>query len=123
VSTDITSLALNWMAAHGAPVVAGLLFLGAIGLPLPGTFLVIASGAFIRQSLLDGTYTPIFGYLGTIAGDAVLYSIGLLASRPIALRFGQTTAWKNALDLFERRGGIAIYLTRWCSPPSPSRSL
>jgi membrane-associated protein len=113
VSIDVTSLALNWMAAYGAPVVAGLLFLGAIGLPLPGTLLVIASGAFIRQSLLDGTYTPILGYLGTIAGDAALYAIGLIASRPIARRFGQTAAWKNALDLFERRGGIAIYLTRW----------
>jgi membrane-associated protein len=113
MNIDISSLALNWMATYGAPMVAGLLFLGGLGLPLPGTLIVIASGAFIRQSMLDAFSTPTLGYLGTIAGDAGLYSIGFFASHWIENRFGQTTAWKNARALFERRGGIAIFLTRW----------
>ena len=110
---DLTSLVLNWIASYGSPMVAGLLFLGGLGLPLPGTLIVIASGAFIRQSLLDAFSTPTLGYLGTIAGDAGLYSIGFFASHWIESRFGQTAAWKNARALFERRGGIAIFLTRW----------
>jgi membrane-associated protein len=110
---DLTSLALNWIATYGSPMVAGLLFLGGIGLPLPSTLIVIASGAFIRQSLLDIYSTPTFGYLGTIAGDVGLYGIGFFASHWIEGRFGQTTAWKSAHVLFERRGGIAIFLTRW----------
>jgi len=113
VSLDLTSLALNWVATYGAPVVAGLLFIGSLGLPLPGTLLVIASGAFIRQDLLDGVYTPLMGYLGTLAGDASLYAIGFFASGWIRQRFGQTPAWQNAHTLFEQRGGIAIFLTRW----------
>jgi len=113
MSTNITSLALGWIAAYGAPVVAGLLFLSGVGLPLPGTLLLIASGAFIRQNLLDLYYTPLLGYAGTIAGDASLYAIGFFASSWIVRRFGHTSAWDNAHALFERRGGIAIFLTRW----------
>jgi membrane protein DedA with SNARE-associated domain len=113
MSIDITSLALGWVAAYGAPMVAGLLFLGGLGLPLPGTLLVIASGAFIRLSLLDAYSTPALGYLGTIAGDASLYAVGYFARGWIQQRFGQTAAWKSAQALFERRGGITIFLTRW----------
>jgi membrane protein DedA with SNARE-associated domain len=113
MNIDISSLVLNWIATYGAPMVAGLLYLGGLGLPLPGTLLVIASGAFIRQSLLDAVSTPILGYLGTIAGDSSLYAIGFFASGWIEQRFGQTAAWKNAHALFEKRGGIAIFLTRW----------
>jgi membrane-associated protein len=110
---DLSSLVLGWMAAYGAPMVAGLLFLGGLGLPLPATLIVIASGAFIRQSLLDAYATPLLGYLGTIAGDGLLYGLGFFASHWLETRFGKTAAWKNAHVLFERRGGVGIYLTRW----------
>lgn len=112
-SIDLGSLALGWIAAYGAPMVAGILFLGGLGAPLPATLLVIASGAFIRQNLLDLYSTPILGYLGTIAGDSLLYCLGYLASSRIETRFGNTPAWKSARDLFDRRGGVAIFLTRW----------
>ena len=112
-SIDLSSLALSWMAAYGAPMVAGMLYLGGLGVPLPATLIVIAAGAFIRQNLLDAYSTPVFGYLGTIAGDASLYLVGYFASSWINQRFGQTAAWKNAHGLFERRGGVAIFLTRW----------
>jgi membrane-associated protein len=113
VNIDIVSLTLGWIADYGAPMVAGLLFLAGLGVPLPGTLLVIASGAFIRQNLLDGLSTPVLGYLGTIAGDSALYAIGHFANGWVETRFGQTAAWKNARGLFDRRGGTAIYLTRW----------
>ena len=113
MSVDFSSLALSWIAAYGAPMVAGLLYLGGLGIPVPATLLLIASGAFIRQNLLNAVSTPILGYIGTVAGDTSLYLIGFFASGWIETRFGQTTTWKNARELFDRRGGIAIYLTRW----------
>ncbi len=112
MSIDLTSLALGWIGSYGAPMVAGLLYFGALGIPLPGTLLVIASGAFIRQELLT-TSTPLIAYLGTIAGDASLYAVGFFARGWIETKFGQTAAWKNAAGLFERQGGLAIFLTRW----------
>ena len=110
---DFSSLVLNWIATYGAPMVAGMLFLGGLGVPLPATLIVIASGAFIRQNLLDSYSTPLLGYLGTIAGDVLLYGLGHFASGQIETRFGNTQTWKNARGLFDQRGGIAIFLTRW----------
>jgi len=110
---DFSSLVLGWIASYGAPVVAGMLFLGGLGVPLPATLIVIASGAFIRQNLLDSYSTPLLGYLGTIAGDVLLYGLGHFASGQIDARFGNTTTWKNARSLFDQRGGVAIFLTRW----------
>lgn len=110
---DLTTLILNWIASYGSPMVAGLLFLGGMGLPLPGTLIVIASGAFMRQSLLDTISTPLLGYLGTIGGDAALYAVGFFASSKIESRFGKTAAWQSAQALFVRHGGLAIFLTRW----------
>lgn len=113
MSIDFTSLALKWMVTYGSPIVAGLLFLGGLGIPVPATLIVIASGAFIRLSLLDAYSTPFLGYLGTILGDASVYAIGYFASGWIQGHFGQTAAWQNAHALFERHGGVAIYLSRW----------
>ncbi len=110
---DIASLALGWITTYGAPIVGGMLYFGALGIPLPATLIVIASGAFIRQNLLDLYLTPFFGYFATIFGDASLYGIGYFASSSIESRFGQTAAWKSARQLFDQRGGIAIFLTRW----------
>jgi membrane protein DedA with SNARE-associated domain len=113
MSIDLSSIVLGWMASYGAPMVAALLLFGGLGIPLPGTLIVIASGAFMRQNMLDVVYTPILGYLGTIGGDVLLYSLGYFASGWIETRFGQAPAWKRAHELFERRGGVAIFLTRW----------
>ncbi len=112
-TTDLTSLALNWVATYGAPMVAVLLLVGSLGVPLPGTLLVVACGAFIRQDLLDLTTTPLFGYAGTITGDLLLFAAGALFSRRIQARFGQTPAWASAHGFFTRRGGLAVFLTRW----------
>ena len=112
-SVDLSSLVLGWVAAYGAPMVAGMLFLGGLGIPLPSTLIVIACGAFIRQNLLDAYSTPILGYIGTVIGDLLLYALGYFASVRIQARFGNTSAWKNAHTLFEQRGGVAIFLTRW----------
>lgn len=114
---DLNQLLLAWMLSYGSPVVGGALLLGALGLPLPGTIIVIAAGAFIRQNLLDVYSTPLLALSGAVAGDIISYSIGRFARLWIQKRFGQAAAWKNAQAYFERRGGIAIYLTRWLVTP------
>ncbi len=112
-SVDLSTLVLDWVSTYGSPMVALLVMLGALGIPLPTTLLIIASGAFIRQDLLDIYSTPILGLTGSVAGDMLLFSVGRLASQSIEGRFGKTTTWQKARLLFEKRGGIAIFLTRW----------
>ncbi len=114
---DLNELVLTWVITYGSPMVAGVLFLGALGIPLPGTLLVIASGAFIRQGFMDIYTTPPFGLGGALAGDIIVYGLGRFARGWIQRRFGQSPAWQNAEAYFRRRGGIAIFLTRWLFTP------
>lgn len=114
---DLTTLALSWVTTYGAPMVALILLLGAMGVPVPTSLLVIASGAFIRQGFLDLYTTPILGLAGAVVGDTFVYGVGRFARGWITNRFGQMAAWKKAEASFQQRGGIAIYLTRWLLTP------
>ncbi|NPV77644.1 MAG: hypothetical protein HPY59_14890 [Anaerolineae bacterium] len=113
MTVDLAALALNWIATYGSPMVAALLLLGGLGLPLPGSLIVIASGAFIRQNLIDAYTTPLLGLFGTVTGDLGLYGIGYFTGTFIEKRYGQTNPWQKARKLFEQRGGITIFFTRW----------
>lgn len=115
--SNLEDLILNYMVSYGSPVVALALFLGALGIPVPGTLLVIASGAFVRQEVLSLYSTPLMGLLGAVAGDTVVYGVGRFASIWIEKRFGGSAGWKKARDYFDQRGGAAIYLTRWLVTP------
>lgn len=110
---DISTLLLSWITTYGAPMVAGILFLGALGLPLPGTLIVIASGAFVRQEFLNLYSAPLLGLLGTLGGDLCSYGIGRIAGSWVLGRFAGSPNWIKAREFLDRRGGMAIYLTRW----------
>lgn len=114
---NLNDLVLTWVITYGSPMVAAVLLLGALGLPMPGTLLVIAAGAFVRQGVLDLYTTPSLALLGALAGDAVVYGAGRFARGWIQRRFGQSTAWQKSEAYFKKRGGIAIYLTRWLLTP------
>lgn len=113
---DITATLLDWMLSYGAPVICGILFLSALGTPIPGTVIVIAAGAFIRQDLLSIYTIPLVGLAGSLMGDSVVFGVGRFASQSIEKRFAGKKSWENAKDSFERRGGAAIYLAHWFVP-------
>lgn len=114
---DWTSLVLEAIINYGAPMVCGILMVGAMGIPLPGTLVVIAAGAFMRQELLNIYTTPLLGLVGVVAGDTCVFGIGRFANQWIERRFGHSASWQKSQETFEQRGGIAIYLTRWLLTP------
>jgi membrane-associated protein len=115
--TDLNDLLLSYLIIYGSPMLAGALLLGALGIPVPGTLIVIAAGAFVRQGVLDIYSTPSLGLVGAVAGDTIVYGLGRFARVWIQKRFGQSAVWQKAEAYFRRRGGIAIYLTRWLFTP------
>ncbi len=114
---NLTEYFLTAIITFGAPALGIALLLGALGLPLPGTLLVLAAGAFVRQGVVDLTAAATLGLLGAALGDSASFTIGRFAKGWVQRRFGQSAAWKNAQNTFERRGGIAIYLTRFLLTP------
>jgi membrane protein DedA with SNARE-associated domain len=104
---------LTQVINHGAPLFGLILFLGALGIPLPASILLIAAGAFSQQGFLDWSSTAVFGLLGAVAGDVISFGIGVHAKNWVMKRIEGSSTWKNARDTFESRAGMAVYLTRF----------
>ncbi|HKZ71346.1 MAG TPA: VTT domain-containing protein [Anaerolineales bacterium] len=115
--SNLTDLFLTGMITYGAPALGFALLLGAAGLPLPGTFFLLAAGAFVRQGMIDGAAASGLGLLGTILGDSLGYAIGRFGKGWIQRRYGGSNVWQDAQSSFDRRGGLAIFLTRFMLTP------
>lgn len=114
---SLTDLVLTGVINYGAPAIGLALLLGALGLPLPGTLLVIAAGAFVRQGVLSGATAAGFGLLGVVLGDSASFMIGRFAREWVRRRFGGSMGWQKASETFARHGGLAVYLTRFLLTP------
>ncbi len=114
---NLSELFLTGMITYGPSALGLALLLGALGLPLPGTLFVLAAGAFIRQGVIDWGAALGFGLLGAVLGDSASYAMGRFAKGWVQRRFGQSSTWQTAQATFERRGGMAIYLTRFLLTP------
>jgi membrane protein DedA with SNARE-associated domain len=117
VSASLSELVLTGMLAYGAYALGLALLLGAVGLPLPGTLLLLATGAFVRQGYIDLPSALALGLAGVVLGDSVGYAVGWLAGTWAHRRYGDSSAWQSAVALVERRGWLAIYLTRFLLTP------
>ena len=115
--TTLTDLFLTWIVTYGASIFALALFLGALGVPVPGTLFVLAAGAFVRQEVLDMGSALLFGLLGVVIGDVISYGVGYFARGWLTRRFGGSATWQRAEASFQARGGIAVYLSRWLITP------
>ena len=115
--SDLSNSLLTWVVIYGPSMLALALLLGALGVPLPGTFLVLATGAFVRQGVLDLPTAFAWALVGAGLGDIISYNIGRFARGPILRRFGHMSTWQKAERNLKQKGGIAVYLTRWLITP------
>ncbi len=114
---DLSDSLLTYTVTYGSPMIFVVLLISAAGIPMPGTFLVLAAGAFVRQGVLD-VYTVVgFALVGAVLGDSLSYWMGRFARQFILQRFGEAPVWQKAEANLYLRGGIAIYLTRWLFTP------
>ncbi len=115
--SDLSDAVLAFIVSYGALAVGLIVLVAALGVPLPATIAVLASGAFIQQGVLDLYTTALVALAFVLLGDSLGYGIGHVLRGPIVSRYGQTTAWRSAETQFQRHGGLAIYLTRWLLTP------
>ena len=75
-ATSISDLALAALMTYG-PLALGLtLLLGAAGLPIPGSIVLLAAGAFARQGFIDWRLAFLAAVVGVVMGDTIAYFIG-----------------------------------------------
>jgi membrane-associated protein len=111
--SGVTSVLLTGLITNGAPLFGLALLIGAMGLPLPSTLLVVAAGAFGRQGALNSPSAALFGLVGAVCGDCLAYAVGRFAKGWVQRTFGGSKLWQKAQKAFSRHGGLAIYSTRF----------
>jgi len=114
---DLNTLMLAGMAAYGAWALGAATLVGALGLPLPTSMLLLAAGAFMRQGSLDLPTALILAALGAIAGDFASYLMGRFGGRLILGRVSHIKAWQQAQTTFARWGWLSIVLSRFMLTP------
>jgi membrane protein DedA with SNARE-associated domain len=104
---------LTQVINYGAPILGLIVFIGAMGPPLPATLMVIAAGAFSNQGFLSWWTTGLVVLACVVAGDSLSYAMGYYAREPVLRRFGKSGRWAQAEAAFDRWGATSVLLTRF----------
>lgn len=115
--SDLSDAFLTGMLTYGTPVLSVALLLSALGVPLPGAMFLLAAGAFVSQGVLDWHLLVPLSLLAVIAGDSGGYCLGRCAGPPLVRRLASSAAWQKAQATFDRRGNMAVFLTRFLLTP------
>lgn len=87
----VSDLLLIALLNQGYFLLGSTLFLAALGIPLPASRLLIATGAFTRQGILGLESTATFALLGAVAGDGCNWWGDLVMTGcPLAFAVGST---------------------------------
>ncbi len=104
---------LTQVINYGSPLVGLILFLGALGLPIGASAVLVAAGAFSQQGILSWPSTALIGLVGVVIGDMLSFGMGYFAKDWTQKRFGKSPGWRSARASFQQHAGPAIFLTRW----------
>ncbi len=114
---SINDQLLAALTAYGLPVLFGVCMISSLGVPLPGTFLLVAAGAFVQLGDMNLWSVMIFGVLGAILGDQTGYFIGRWGGQRLAGWVSRLLGGEKRLVSVEgtakKWGGVGIFFSRW----------
>jgi len=116
----MTDLLLELVTAYGLIILAGTIFLAALGVPVPGTVLLVLSGAFAAGGDLDPVLVVLTGFGAAIAGDFTGYFIGFSGGDWLQEKLGHSLLGKQvkkAEAFMAKWGGVGVFLSRWLVAP------
>ena len=67
---------LSLMARHGYSIISLIVFLEAIGLPVPAALALVAAGAAGASGILSAPLVLLLAVIGMLVGDSLLYVLG-----------------------------------------------
>jgi membrane-associated protein len=118
---SLSDYVLSTLGIYGLPVLFGALMIGAVGVPTPGSLLLLAAGSFVEQG--DMKLWPVLALSagGAILGDNVGYVLGRWGgrrvSKPLSRIAGGERRLKAAEDWLKRWEGAGIFFSRWLLTP------
>ncbi len=107
--------------SYGYPMLWVTIFVAAVGLPIPGTLILLAAGAFAALGDFSLLFLIPIGITAATGGDNLGYVIGrrwgyrvldwLTEKRRV--RFVSPNAVARGRIYFKKRSGLAVFLTRF----------
>jgi membrane protein DedA with SNARE-associated domain len=105
----LTEWLLALVPAHGIWLVAAATFLSCLALPIPASILMLAAGGFAAAGDLSLGLVLAAAWSGAVAGDQAGYGLGRFG----LARLTGSGAAARARALLARRGGLAVFFSRW----------
>lgn len=111
----------------GLPVLAAVIAMGALGVPMmPASLLLLVSGTLVAAGELPLMATAatalIAAVIAAVSFDNLGFVLGRVARERVLGR--RNAAMDQAQSLLRRRGGVAVFLSRWLlAPLGPAMNL
>jgi membrane protein DedA with SNARE-associated domain len=116
----VTEALFELVPRYGAALIFAATFLSCLALPVPTSALMLAGGAFAASGdLVLGTLWAA-AFLGAVLGDQTGFRLARRGRAGLerAMQGPRRAAlMARADDLIDRRGGAAVFLTRWLFSP------
>lgn len=113
----MTEWLLALVPTWGLWLLVAATFLSCLALPVPSSVLKMAAGGFVAAGDLSLAATGAAALAGAVAGDQAGYFAGRAGRGLSGARTGAggtaALALARARDLLARRGGVAVFLSRW----------
>jgi len=109
---------LSLMARHGYLVIFLVVFLEAIGLPVPAALILVAGGVGAASGILHATWALPLAVLGMLLGDSLLYVLGSfmgwsLLSFLCRVSVNPETCILRSAESFYKRGRITLLIAKF----------
>lgn len=110
----MTDWLLGLVPQYGIYLLAISTFMSCLALPIPASLLMLAAGGFVAAGDLTLSITGLAALAGAVAGDQLGFFAGRWGGSGLVARIGDRAApVARATDLLARRGGIAVFFSRW----------
>lgn len=110
-----TALAL--VPQYGVWLLALATFLSCLALPVPSSIFMLTAGGFVAVGDLVAWQVMAGAFGGAVLGDQAGYAMARVGRRGLPARATGTPTMARASAYLERRGFIAVFLSRWLFSP------
>jgi membrane protein DedA with SNARE-associated domain len=108
---------LSALLRFGYPALALILFLGALGLPLPNGLSAVIAGSLVAAGRMSWSAAILIAITSSVLGDMIAYSLGRFVGGRLLEHWGHWIGYTRDRQariqvLLQRWGGILVLVTR-----------
>jgi membrane protein DedA with SNARE-associated domain len=107
----------TYLGEYGYPAVFVLMVLESACIPIPSEVTMVFGGFLVSRGDLDFFWVAMIGTIANVIGSWLAYWVGYVGGRPLINRWGRYIFLREheldrAHDWFERRGEVAVFVSR-----------